>query len=138
MSQMLKPHIFAPIVIHITSMPVSYALPKTVPFFAPSTRKLIIPLPGTFALAVPSAPTVTAVSFISCVLSVYHALTVGRTSELPVSPTPTVCAAVPVLMICQCVSTSMKQQRSRKNQDGDVFDLPLPRRSHPCLQNRRS
>jgi hypothetical protein len=49
----------------------------TVPLLAGLNKKLIIAWPGTLALAVPSLPTVTVAALMSCVLSVYHACTVG-------------------------------------------------------------
>lgn len=61
-------------------------------------KKLTIPLPGTPALTEPSLATVTVVSLISCVLSVYQALTLGFSSVLPVRLMPNVCALVPVLI----------------------------------------
>jgi hypothetical protein len=49
----------------------------TVPLPAGLNRKLIIAWLGKLALAVPSLPTVTVATLMSCVLSVYHACTVG-------------------------------------------------------------
>jgi hypothetical protein len=49
----------------------------TVPLLAGLNKKLIIAWLGRLALAVPSLPTVTVAKLMSCVLSVYHACTVG-------------------------------------------------------------
>ena len=63
----------------------SYWAATALPFApVPVIKKLIIPLPGTLALAFPSPPTAMVVSLMSCVLSVYQAFTLGFTSVLPV------------------------------------------------------
>lgn len=63
------------------------------------TKKLIMPLPGTLALAAPSLPTATVVSAISCVLSVYQALTLVLARALPATLILSVWTPLPVLII---------------------------------------
>jgi hypothetical protein len=68
----IKPQTFP--TTHIFNTKIRYT---TVPLLPGLSRKLIIAWPGTLALAIPSLPTVTVATVMSCVLSVYHACTVG-------------------------------------------------------------